>query len=107
MKKDGVELIRRGELCQKYANIQHQLASQLTSIIAPWPFAQWEIDILGPFPSISGQRKFIVIAIAYFFKWVEAEPLAQITKNKMEDFIQKSIICRFDLPHTIITDNSR
>ena len=40
MKKDVAELVRRYESCQKYANIQHQLASQLTSIIASWPFTQ-------------------------------------------------------------------
>ena len=72
-----------------------------------WPFAQWGVDILGPFPPASDQRKFIVVAIDYFTKWVEAEPLAQITERKMEDFIQKSIIFRFRLPHTIITDNGR
>ena len=105
MKKDTAELFRRCELCQKYTNIQHQLTSQLTSIIAPWPFAQWKIDILGPFPPTSGQRKFIVVTINYFTKWVEAKSLAQITESKMEDFIQKSIICRFGLPHTIITNN--
>ena len=38
---------------------------------------------------------------------MEAEPLTQITKSKMEDFIQKSIICRFGLPHTIITNNDQ
>ena len=38
MKKDAAELIRRCESYQKYANIQHQSISQLTSIIAPWPF---------------------------------------------------------------------
>ena len=31
--------------------------------------------------------------------------MTQINEIKMEDFIQKSIICRFGLPHTITTDN--
>ena len=48
-----------------------------------------------------------MIVIDYFTKWVEAELLTQITKIKMEYFIQKSIIYRFDLPHTIITNNGR
>ena len=38
---------------------------------------------------------------------MEAEPLAQITKSKMEDLIQKSIIYKFGLSHIIITDNDR
>ncbi|XP_073104433.1 uncharacterized protein [Elaeis guineensis] len=35
MKKDAVDLVRRWKPCQKYANIQHQPASQLMSIVAP------------------------------------------------------------------------
>ena len=105
MKKDAAELVRRCEPCQKYANIQYQSASQLTSIVVSWPFVQWRIDIFDLFSSISGQKKFIVIAINYFTKWMEAKSLAQIIESKMEDFIQKSIIYRFNLPHTIITDN--
>ena len=107
IKKDAAELIQRCEPCQKYANIQHQPASQLISIVAPWSFAQWEIDILGSFTPTSDQRKFIIIAIDYFTKLMEAWLLAHITKSKMKDFIQKSIIYRFGLPHTIIINNDR
>ena len=65
------------------------------------------MDILGPFPVASGQRKFLLVAIDYFPKWVEAELLEKITKTKMQDFVWKSIVCRFGLPRTLITDNGR
>ena len=55
----------------------------------------------------SGQRKFLLVAIDYFTKWVEAEPLAKITEAKVQDFVWKSIVCRFGLPRTLITDNGR
>ena len=87
MKKDAADLVRRCEPRQKYANLQHRPANQLTAIVAPWPFAQWRIDILGPFPPTSNQKKFIVVTIDYFTKWMETEPLAQITERKMEDFV--------------------
>ena len=45
------------------------------------------MDILGPFPTASGQRKFLLVAIDYFTKWVEAEPLAKITEAKVQDFV--------------------
>ena len=45
--------------------------------------------------------------IDYFTKWVEAEPLVKITEAKVQDFIWKSIVCRFGLPRTLITDNGR
>ena len=53
----------RCEPCQKYANLQHRPANQLTFIVAPWPFAQWGIDILGPFPPASGFWKYYNLII--------------------------------------------
>ncbi|KAL0345684.1 UNVERIFIED_CONTAM: hypothetical protein Sradi_4399700 [Sesamum radiatum] len=40
------------------------------------------MDIIGPFPLAAGQRKFLLVAIDYFTKWVEAEPLARITEGE-------------------------
>lgn len=54
-----------------------------------------------------GQQKFLLVAIDYFTKWVEAEPLATITTAKVQSFIWKNIICRFGIPRVLITDNGR
>ncbi|KAL0458759.1 UNVERIFIED_CONTAM: hypothetical protein Slati_0503100 [Sesamum latifolium] len=57
-----------------------------------WPIMKqdairlWGMDIVGPFPLAPGQRKFLLVAIDYFIKWVEAEPLARITKEKAEEY---------------------
>ena len=51
-------------------------------MMALWPFAQWGLDIMGPFPTTLRQLKFLVVDIDYFTKWVEAEPLATITEKK-------------------------
>ncbi|KAL0411872.1 UNVERIFIED_CONTAM: hypothetical protein Slati_3776900 [Sesamum latifolium] len=40
------------------------------------------IDIVGPFPLAVGQRKFLLVAVDYFTKWVEAESLARITEGE-------------------------
>ena len=65
--------------CQRFSNVPRQLSEYLTPMMAPWPFAQWELDILGPFPLGIRKMKFLVVRINYFTKWVEAEPLAKIT----------------------------
>ena len=46
------------------------------------------------------------MAVDYFTKWVEAEALASITSSKIKEFIYKNIVCRYEVPHTIIFDNS-
>ena len=52
-------------------------------MMAHWPFAQWGLDILGPFPTRVKQLKFLVVGIDYFTKWVEAEALAIITEKNI------------------------
>nr|KYP57680.1 Transposon Ty3-I Gag-Pol polyprotein [Cajanus cajan] len=65
------------------------------------------MDILGPFPPAKGQLKFLIVAIDYFTKWIEACLLAKITAENVQKFTWKSIICRFGIPHSLITDNDR
>ena len=76
-------------------------------MMAPWPFAQWGLDILGPFPLRTRQMKFLVVGIDYFTKWVEAEPLASITQQNVKNFIWKNIVCRFGVPKVLVSDNGR
>jgi len=65
------------------------------------------MDIIGPFPPITGQRKFLLVAVDYFTKWIEAEPFVNITARQVQSFVWKDSVCRFGIPHTIITDNRR
>lgn len=77
------------------------------TIATPWPFVQWGIDIVGPLPQGKGQVKFLLVAIDYFIKWFEAEALVTITEVRIRSFVWKNIICRFEIPRTIISDNGR
>ncbi|VFQ89711.1 unnamed protein product [Cuscuta campestris] len=52
-----------------------------------------------------GQARWIVVAIDYFTKWVEAEPLAGITGKQMIDFVGTNILCRFGVSKQIISNN--
>ena len=88
-----------------YSNIPSQLSKYLTPMVAPWPFAQWGLDILGLFPITMRQMKFLVVGIDYFTKWVEAEPVARITKQNVRSFVQKNIVCHFGIPRVLISDN--
>ena len=74
-------------------------------MIALWPFAQWGLDILSPFPIGTRQMKFLVVGIDCFMKWVEAKPLAKITQQNVKKFIWKSIVCRFGVPKVLVSDN--
>ncbi|XP_065017671.1 uncharacterized protein LOC135644139 [Musa acuminata AAA Group] len=105
MCRDAKAYVQRCSSCQEHARTPRQPAISLTPIDCAWPFAQWGLDLLGPFPLASGQRKYIVVGVDYFTKWVEAEPLATITERQMEKFVWRNLVTRFGLPKTIITDN--
>lgn len=65
---------------------------------------QWEVDLIESSPTGQGQAKYAIVVMNNFIKWVEDEPLSMITEAKTLNFIWRSIICRFKIPHTIITD---
>ena len=76
-------------------------------MIALWPFAQWGLDIMGPFPIAVRQLKFLIVGIDHFTKWVEAEALATITEKNMRSFIWRFIVCRFRIPRVLVSDNRK
>ena len=65
----------------------------------------WGMDILGPFPMASGQRKFLVVAIEYFTKWIEVKALKKITTKQVTKFLWESVICRYGLPRIPVKDD--
>ena len=71
----------------------------LNPLSSPWPFAQWGLDIVGPFPKAVGNKKYLIVGTDYFTKWVEAEPLANIRDVDAKRFVWKSIVTRFGVPH--------
>ena len=100
---DAKAYVKVCDQCQRFSNIPRQPLEYLTPMMAQWPFAQWGLDILGldilgPFPIGTRQMKFLVVGIDYFTKWVEAEPLVNITQQNVKNFVWKNIVCRFGVP---------
>ena len=50
MKKDAQTYVKTCEKCQRFSNIIRQPFEKLTPMTAPWPFAQWGLDIMESFP---------------------------------------------------------
>ena len=102
---DAKAYVKVCDQCQQFSNIPRQPSEYLTPMMALWPFAQWGLHILGPFPVGTRQMKFLVVGIDYFTKWVEAEPLTSITQQNVKNFVWKSILCRFGVPRVLVSDN--
>jgi len=50
MEQDCEAMIRRHKGCKAHGNDVKRVPTELHSLTAPWPFAQWGMDIVGPFP---------------------------------------------------------
>ncbi|XP_070029111.1 uncharacterized protein [Nicotiana sylvestris] len=81
--------------------------NELNSTSSPWPFAAWGMDVIGPIESTASNRHmFILVAIYYFKKWVEAASYKVMTKKVVADFVKDRIVCRFRVPKSIVTHNA-
>ena len=88
-----------------HGDLIHVPPSKLHALTSPWPFSVWGIDIIGKIsPKSSSGHEFILVAIDYFTKWVEAASYARLTSAKIASFIRSHIICRHGVPHELISD---
>ncbi|XP_073278732.1 uncharacterized protein [Primulina huaijiensis] len=104
---DAQEIVMSCDSCQRHARLHHRPTAMMKAITAACPFDQWGMDIVGPFPIAPAQKKFLLVAVDYFSKWVEAEPLARITESDVLKFLWKNIVCRYGVPRRLISDNGR
>ncbi|GKD18442.1 reverse transcriptase domain-containing protein [Tanacetum coccineum] len=58
----------------------------------------------GPFPEGPGKVKFLIVAMDYFTKWIEAKAMATISGSQVKKFVWDNIVCHFGLPGEIVSD---
>ena len=104
MQNDAHAYVKACDKYQRFGNLIRQPTEELTPM-TPWPFAQWRLDIMGPFPTAVRQLKFLVVSINYFTKWVKVEALATITEKNVHNFVWKSIIYRYGIPRVLVSNN--
>jgi transposase InsO family protein len=78
----------------------------LNLVAVSGPFQQWVLDFIGEIhPTSSGQHRWILTAIDYFTKWIEAIPTRNASHKVIIGFLE-DIIARFGCPNRIFTDNA-
>ena len=83
----------------------HQPVRNLNPVSSPWPFAQWGLDIVGPFLWATGNRRFVLVAVDYFTKWAEAKALVNIQDVDVKKFVWRNIVTRFGVLESLVSDN--
>lgn len=87
MKQDTENYVKMCDQCQRYTPIPRTPSEVLNPITSLWPFTQWRMDIVGPLPMAAAQKKFMLVAIDYFRKWVEAEAYVSIKDKDVSKFV--------------------
>ena len=105
IQKEALEYVKKCDQCQRFAPNIHQPSGVLNPLFSPWPFAQWGLDIVGPFLKATGNKRYLLVGTDYFTKWVETEPLANIRDVDAKKFIWRNIVTQFGVPHTFISEN--
>ncbi|GKE71622.1 reverse transcriptase domain-containing protein [Tanacetum coccineum] len=100
--KDAYELIKSCDACQRQGNISYRDEMPQNAIQVCEIFDIWGIDFMGPFPSSRG-NKYILVAVDYLSKWVEAKALPTNDARVVVKFL-KSLFSRFGTPRAIISD---
>ncbi|GJX62879.1 reverse transcriptase domain-containing protein [Tanacetum coccineum] len=100
--KDAHELVKNRDSCQRQGKISQRDEMPQNSIQVCEIFDVLGIDFMGLFPSSKG-NKYILVAVDYLSKWVEAKALPTNDARVVVKFL-KSLFARFDTPRAIISD---
>nr|GEW13428.1 reverse transcriptase domain-containing protein [Tanacetum cinerariifolium] len=101
--KDVHEFVRNCDSCQRQGKISQRYEMPQNSIQTYEIFDVWGIDFMGPFPSSRG-NKYILVAVDYLSKWMEAKTLPTNDARVVCKFL-KSLFARFGSPRAIISDH--
>ncbi|KAK1427528.1 hypothetical protein QVD17_16215 [Tagetes erecta] len=100
---DSYMFCKSCEKCQMTGNLRSKDQMPLTPILVCEIFDVWGIDFMGPFPSSFGNM-YILLAVDYVSKWVEAKATKSNDAKVVSEFIKSNIFSRFGMPRAFISD---
>nr|GEV11616.1 reverse transcriptase domain-containing protein [Tanacetum cinerariifolium] len=100
--RDAQDLVKNCDVCQRQGKISQKDEMPQNSIQVCEIFDVWGIGFMGLFPSSRG-NKYILVAVDYLSKWVEAKALLTNDSRVVFKFL-KNLFARFGAPRAIISD---
>jgi len=101
--KDAYAHCQQCDNCQRTGAISRKNEMSLQCLLEVEVFDCWGIDFVGPFP-FSFANEYILLAIDYVSKWVEAIASPKADSKTVIKFLKKNIFTRFGTPRVLISD---
>ncbi|XP_070031851.1 uncharacterized protein [Nicotiana tomentosiformis] len=101
--KDASDLVKICNECQRADAISKKNEMPLITILEIDIFDVWIIYFMGLFMSSCGNT-YILVAVDYVSKWVEAVPLPNNEARSLVAFLKKNMFTRFITPRAIKRD---
>ena len=103
---DAEVYVARCKECQRTKPPRAQDSMPLRPIMSTRAFAKWGIDFVGPIkpPARGSGAQYIIVAIDYLTKWVEAKATPKNTARTTAKFLFENIFTRYGLPLEIVSD---
>ncbi|GKC28433.1 reverse transcriptase domain-containing protein [Tanacetum coccineum] len=100
--KDAKDYVKRCDACQRSGNISSRSEMPQNNIQVCDVFDVYGLDFMGPFPNSKG-NKYILVAVDYVSKWVEAHALPTNDARVVIKFLRR-LFARFGVLKALISD---
>jgi hypothetical protein len=103
--KDCIESVKKCHPCQIFSRKMRAHPAPMFPIITVGPFTKWGIDYTTCNPPSARGLRYIIVAVDYFTKWVEAMPTFKDDGETVALFLFNQIIAQFGVPREIVTNH--
>ena len=100
--REAYTMVKTCDACQRQGTVTKRDEMPQQGIQVCEVFDIWGIDFMGPFKP-SNKQTYILVAVDYVSKWVEAKALPTNNAKVVVDFL-KNLFCRFGVPKALISD---
>jgi transposase InsO family protein len=103
MLEDIKKYIRCCDTCQKRAK-KKEIAAANSARMASEPFEHIGIDVMGPLPVTDTGKRYIILSVDFFTKYLEGVAVEEADAQTVAQFIYQDIICRHGVPQQVTSD---
>lgn len=99
------EIVSNCLICKQYSRGDVNLQKYRNTLIEP--FNTVGIDIIGPLPKSKSGKKFIILAIDHFSRYLEGKALAHKSAAEVAKFLVENIFLRYGKVKILLSDQGK